>query len=197
MADPVVPPASGTLPPAPPPVPGTEPPVPPATAESKKTEEPAEHMIPKSRLDDVLAKHAATEKELKALKEADAARKKAEMTDLEKAQVEATTAKAEAIEKDKELAALKAEKAFDVVVKKLGFMFQNDKARDDAFAAMDPAAPEGFEKALKDYTKERPYALKTVEPPDLDAEKKNKEKENGALTDAAKAVLKQRFRIPD
>ena len=195
MSDPIVSPASGTLPPAPPPVPGAEPPAPPATAESIKTEEQAEHMIPKSRLDDVLAKHAATEKELKALKEADAARKKAEMSDLEKAQAEATAAKAETIEKNKELAALKAEKAFDVVVKKLGFMFQNDKARDDAFAAMDPAFPEDFEKALKDYTKERPYALKTVETPDLDAEKKNKEKGNGALTDAENAALKKRFRI--
>lgn len=164
-------------------------------AAEEKPLAPAEAAKLKAALKKANEESAARRIELKALKDAEDKRKQLEMTDLEKAQAEATTAKADAIEKDKELARFKAEKSFDVAVKKLTYVFFNDKARDDALAAMDITAPDGFEKALKDYVKERPYALKTVETPDLDAEKKGEQKGPGELTDAKAEELKKRFRI--
>ena len=62
-------------------------PVQPPAAEPIKTE-PAEHMIPKSRLDEEIKKRADAEKELKKFQEAEEKRKQAEMTDLQKLQAE-------------------------------------------------------------------------------------------------------------
>lgn len=97
-------------------------------------------------------------------------------------------------EKEKLIATHQAEKAFDGAISKLKIVFANEKAKEDAFARMDITAPDGFEKAIKTLVAERPYLLKTVEAPDLDAEDKGK-KNKGVLTPEKQAELERRYRL--
>lgn len=173
-------------------------PVQPPAPSATKDEPPAEHMIPKSRLDEVIAARDKAEKDLKALQDAEAERKKSELSEVERAKQEKQEADTRAEKAEKELAdqraTIAAEKAFAAVVAKLNLGFFNDKAREDAFALMDMSKPTEFENVIKKLKEEKPYLFKEIEVPDLDAKDKGKSK-NGVLTDAQKADIRKRYRI--
>lgn len=120
---------------------------------------------------------------------------KADMTEADRLKAEIAERDSKLAEKDALLLKHDAEKAFEAAAVKLKIVFFDDNAKADAFALMDIKHPEGFEKALKEKTTERPYLLKNVAVPDLDANKDHKKNPDGSLTDAEKAALAQRFRI--
>lgn len=184
-------------------IPVVEPPAEPAPVQPPapsaiKDEKRAEHMIPQARLDEVITERDTAKKELQRLVDAEAERKKSELSEIDRLKLESEQATAKAEKAEKELAdqraSIAAEKSFADVVAKLNLGFFNDKAREDAFALMDISKPAEFENAIKKLKEEKPYLFKEIEVPDLDAKDKGKNK-NGVLTDAQKADLKKRFRI--
>jgi len=135
-------------------------------------------------------------KKLAELEKLQADKAKADMTEAERLKAEVQERDQKLAEKDELLAKHEAEKSFNVAVEELKIVFFDETARKDAFALMDIKNPAGFKKALKEKVTERPYLLKTVTNPDLDADKNKQKTPAGELTDAEKVALAQRFRIP-
>lgn len=121
------------------------------------------------------AESAARRKELDALRKEKADREAAEMTELERAKLEAAAHQTKAAEYEKELAALKVEKALGAAEKKLSITWANDTAREDAINMIGAVAPEDVEKELKRVTTARPHWLKTTTAPNLDATESGKQ----------------------
>ena len=93
-----------------------------------------------------------------------------------------------------ENAGLKLQREFDGSVKKLNLKFVNEKASDDAYSLLDAETvkEKGMEAAVKLLHEERSYLFGTVEVPELDATKKNKNNP-GVLTDDKKEELRRRI----
>ena len=141
----------------------------PSTTTATTTIDPVEFQRTKEALKAANAESAARRKELETLRKEKADREQAEMTELERTKLEAATHQAKASEYEKELTAIKAERAFEKSVQKLGLTFQSETAREDAYKFIDASDPANIEKELKRVTTERPYLLKTTTTPNLDA----------------------------
>lgn len=134
----------------------------PPSAETKNTEKkPAERMIPKSRLDDEIARRNKAEQELEKFRKADDDRRKAEMTELDRLKLEKTEADKRAEKAEGEARELKLQIAFEDAAAELEVVFASKQAAKDAYKFLDPNVVKddgsGMQKALEALKSERPY----------------------------------------
>lgn len=173
------------------------------TAESKKTEKKkADHMIPKARLDEEIAKRDAALAELKKLQDAEAERKKSEMTELERLKLEKTEADARAEKAASEARELKLQRQFEDTADELGVVFVSREAAQDAYAFLDKEIVvgdgSGMKKAVEALQKSKPYLF--AEEDDerevvTDARQKGTRRANGVLEKEREKELTSRYRI--
>lgn len=170
------------------------------SAETKKTEKKPDHMIPKTRLDEEIAKRATAEKELEKFRKAEEDRKKSELSELDRLKLEKSEADKRASDAEQSVNELKLKTAFRDVADELGIEFANPQAREDAFTFLDKKITgedgAGMKKALEDLEEKRPHLLKPEESePETDAKKRGMRPANGKITKEDEARLKQTYRI--
>lgn len=135
----------------------TEAEVQPTATEPKQPEKSAEHMIPKSRLDEVIEQKRKAEERLKEFEDAEARRKEAEMTEAQKlqaakdkAEADAAQAKAEAQNAMAEANAKLLKSAVLMKASAMGFEHPADAyALMDVSQVKDESDEAGIEAALK------------------------------------------------
>jgi len=170
------------------------------SAETKKTEKKPDHMIPKTRLDEEIAKRAQAEKELEKFRKAEEDRKKSELSELDRLKLEKTEADKRASDAEQSVNELKLKTAFRDVADELGIEFANPQAREDAFTFLDKKVAgedgAGMKKALEDLEEKRPHLLKPEESePETDAKKRGTRTTSTVLAKEKETELTQRFRL--
>jgi hypothetical protein len=138
---------------------------------------------------------AARRKQLEAFEKADADRKLAELSDIEKANTLLSEEQKKRQEAEAKLTTLHLEKEFDKAARTLQFEYANEQAAKDAFSYLTAkgVTTETMEDALKELSQERPYLMKTkVEKPEIDSKEKGM-KLQGEMTEARRKELTQRI----
>lgn len=129
-----------------------------------------EHMIPKSRLDEVLAKADKAERELLRLKTAEEERKKKEMNENDRLKLEKEEAERKVLLAEQELKAEREKNTAVTEASKVQFGDKEKKYRfidpEIAFKLLTPEAKEkGVVNALHELAKNYPYLLESYAPP--------------------------------
>lgn len=129
-----------------------------------------EHMIPKSRLDEVLAKADKAEKELLKLKAQEEERKKKDLSEVDRLKVEKEQAEHDAAQAKLDLQAEREKNTAIAEASKLQFGSDKDKKQrfidlEVAYKLLTPEAKEkGIINALTDLAKNSPYLLEVAAP---------------------------------
>jgi len=127
----------------------------------------AEHMIPKSRLDEVIAKAEKAEKALLKFQEAEDKRKKDELSELDRLKLEKQEAETRAQNAANELLAEREKNTIYAEANKA--QFGEGKAKfaepEVAYKLLDPELKEkGILQALQELAKKHPYLLEAAQP---------------------------------
>jgi len=153
------------------------------------------------RIKELNRESAERRKKLEAFEKAQAEKETADLSELEKAKRELDGLKPELEQLKAERRKLLLERQFEKAARELKLEFASERAQETAYKLLDTEAlgedMSGMVDAVKALQKEHAYLFgKTVQPaPETDATQKGKGRP-GEMTDAEKAAIAARYRIP-